>query len=80
MRARGQKLDARDDRPTDSGQRAIVHDLRNAATSVGFALHSLRQSREIQSSAGQACLRIAHQELETIRRLLDELESLGFEG
>lgn len=54
----------------------IVHGLRNAATSVSLAIHSLSQSSEIRSNAGQLRLQIAHKELETIRHLLDELESI----
>lgn len=79
-RVGGRKYGAEDESPADAGASGIVHGLRNATTCVGLAIHSLRQSQEIQSSAGQAFLRIAHQELETIRQLLDELESLGSKG
>lgn len=54
----------------------IVHELRNAATSVSLAIHSLSESKEIKSNAGRIRLEIAQREIETIRHLLDRLASL----
>jgi hypothetical protein len=50
--------------------------LRNAATSVSLAIHSLSESKEIKSNAGRIRLEIAQREIETIRHLLDRLASL----
>lgn len=61
----------------DSDFVEIVHELRNAATSVGLAVHYLSQSDEIASSAAKARLRIAHREVETMRRLLNELDGFA---
>jgi len=67
----------------DSGQAGqtrssseIVHELRNAATSVSLAIHSLSESQEIKSNAGRLRIQIAQREIETIRHLLDRLASL----
>nr|PZM91276.1 MAG: hypothetical protein DIU72_10365 [Pseudomonadota bacterium] len=54
----------------------IVHELRNAATSVSLAIHSLSESQEIKSNAGRVRLQIARKELEHMRQLLDRLASL----
>lgn len=65
-----------DARVTKASPSEIVHDLRNAATSLSLAVHSLQKSAEVRSHAGRVRLRIASEELETIRLLLDDLESI----
>mgnify|MGYP001170028065 CR=1 FL=1 len=62
------------DEPARKLSSEIVHDLRNAATSVSLAIHSLSQSAEFRSHAVQLRLEIAQKEIETVRHLLDELD------